>query len=264
MPPCCSEDLTLSHILDVSLRTISVSPTGAELLVGIALDHLQPEWEIRGKLHGPHSPFSTTIELAYPLRSLQQSDSETPNELQRRVIIPEVSLWEPEAPFLYTGIIEIRENNQRIERATFSYGFREIRLSSRGLFVNGRAVEARGIQSCPQSEEQMMDLRQQGYNTLVLSDLSEMESAVSFADRYGFLMLGELDTDETDWDRRRKIEQHPCFLGWVCQDVDHVGKVLHTVQGTLGIRSDETDLGSLPDGVRFLLRSTVPISIAGT
>ena len=101
----------MNRFRQLSIRDRSLSPADAELWVLAEPEQLTPATEIRGRLVGPTCPYSSTIEVAYPLRPFPKLP-ESLAPLTRRVVIPEPSMWDPVAPFLYQGAIELWQDYQ--------------------------------------------------------------------------------------------------------------------------------------------------------
>jgi hypothetical protein len=173
-----------SHVRDRSL-----DPAEAELWITVIPEHRTATTEVRGRLMGPRCRFSTTVEIAYPLRTFGRKPEGLP-ELTMRVIIPEASLWEPQSPFLYEGPIELWEDGRQCDLVELSHGLRSFSLTNRGLRFNGRplTIHAAGRHRC--SEEDALRLRQAGCNGLLGS--VEAAGLWEIADRLGFLMIGRI------------------------------------------------------------------------
>ena len=93
-----------NRIRRVSIENHSLVPAEAEVRLKVELAHVTPTTEVRGRLMGPRCPYSSTVEIAYPLRPLREP---VPQGLACRVLIPEASLWDPVSPFLYEGPVEL-------------------------------------------------------------------------------------------------------------------------------------------------------------
>ena len=113
-----------------------------------------------------------------------------------RVVIPEASLWEPESPFLYRGPIELWQEGKRCDRIMAQHGLATSTLSPRGLRWNGKLLALRGKRVQGLTEDEVKTLRQAEYN-LLLAPVEEPETW-SLADRFGFLVVGELDASQDD------------------------------------------------------------------
>jgi hypothetical protein len=204
-----------NHILGVSVHDRVLTPATAELVVGVRVASRSPRAEVRGRLMGPHCPFASTVEIAYPLRPLPGGD-----ELAARVVIPEPSLWDPQSPFLYDGPVELWEDGRRSEVVRVRHGLRLLRFTPKGLTVNGKPVTPRGKElttACP--DDEALRLRQAGYNLLVAPVTAETAPLWDTGDRLGFLVAGRVDaTDVTTPARLAELRRHPSWLGWIAAD----------------------------------------------
>lgn len=91
--------------------------------------------QIQGRLLGPKCPFSTTIELAYPLQILEATaqpvcDPTDPDVLIEQqwllqALIPEPSLWEPQTPFVYEGPVEVWSTGTMLAREIITLGLKQ-------------------------------------------------------------------------------------------------------------------------------------------
>lgn len=104
-----------NRILEVEVRTHRLLPQEAELWVIVRTESRGPTTELRGRFVGPKSTRHSTIEVAYAIRPFPRQPAEL-TDLAGRVLIPEPSLWEPELPFVYDGVIELWENGVCCER----------------------------------------------------------------------------------------------------------------------------------------------------
>ncbi len=103
-----------NRMVDIDVRTHRLSPTEAEIWVVVTGQRTTPATEIRGRFIGPKCAVSSTIEVAYPVRPFPRKP---PGLLEPcgRVVIPEPSLWEPECPFVYDGVIELWQDGERCD-----------------------------------------------------------------------------------------------------------------------------------------------------
>ena len=85
-----------------------LTPTEAELWISVYPEQLASDTQIRGRLMGPRCQYSTTVEVAYPLREWKRSyETEDVPHVSLRVIIPEPNFWDPQSPFRYEGPVEL-------------------------------------------------------------------------------------------------------------------------------------------------------------
>jgi len=201
-----------------NIETRSLDPASAE--VWVTHSSPPPTTEIRGRLLGPHCPYTTTIEIAYPLRPLR-SEQQTQDALRLRAAIPEASLWDPQTPFLYTVLLELWDTEQRIHQERHSHGLRAFALKSKGLVVNEKVFRLNGRRVTPEMQPNpatALRLRQQGCN-LLLAPVTE-PAWWPLGDVYGFLMLGQVsDTSEATIASLRTLTKHASCLAWLGRSV---------------------------------------------
>jgi hypothetical protein len=204
-----------NRILNLSIRDHPKDPTSAELWVGVYPERLTSRTEARGRLLGPRCAYATTVEVAYPMRShSRQFEKEgDPCELLR-VVIPEPSLWEPETPFLYQGVVELWEKGERCDQVQFQRGLRDLKLGPPGLRLNHRPYAIRGVARDRFSVEDLPSLRQAGFNTLLTTPSPESEALWAAADQLGFLMLGRV-TGRESARQAFPLNEHSAVLGWL-------------------------------------------------
>jgi hypothetical protein len=207
-----------NRILDVSIHDRSLDPGNVELWITVTPDQLTATTEVRGRLMGPRCPYANTVEVAYPLRPIPGLKSDRPGSLRRRVVIPEASLWDTESPFLYEGPIELWEGDQHVETHWVRHGLRHATLGPRGLRINGRLFSIRGRMCEMLTEAESVALRQEGVDTLLAPLTPAALPLWDLADRFGFLVLGRVLTDETLVQRLRELGRRPSCLGFVVDD----------------------------------------------
>jgi hypothetical protein len=250
-----------NRILDVSAWPLRLTPTEAELIVNVAIDAPTEAVEVHGRIMGPQCLYSTTVEVAYPLRRLPPE----PGKLARRarVMIPEPSWWDPVSPLLYRGPVELWEGSDRRDQTTFQYGLRHVRLGDRGLSWNGRPLPLTGRTSGPLAEVGLRRLRDAGVNLLIVPIEEMTEDYWDAADRVGLLVLA----------RVRKgvpltghvIANHPSCLGWlVVQEeggdglwdqamVDFFGLTSRLHQQLIGVELVSSSDAPLPGKIQFVV-----------
>src|SRR5260221_4152946 len=193
----------------LSVRDRALSPTEAELWVLAEPERLTPTTEIHGRLVGPICPYSTTIEVAYPLRPFPKLPEGLPM-LTRRVVIPEPSFWDPVAPHLYQGAIELWQDGILCERRELRHGLRVAQLGPTGLSWNGQALRLSALDRPTLREQELPALRQLGVNALFLNaDKPNLWAAV---ERPGFAIIGTVS--EANSDGAGLIASPACF-GWL-------------------------------------------------
>lgn len=144
--------------------------------------------------------------------------------------IDEPILWNTEAPYLYTLMLET-ENEVIVDYV----GFRKIEIKDSVLYVNGQNIKFRGVNrhdSDPQTgfvismEQIMTDLtmmKQHNFNSIRSSHYPNAPYFYQLCDKYGFMVINEADVeahgpymryckDDTEYNR---------FKGWNEQIADN-------------------------------------------
>jgi hypothetical protein len=206
-----------NHIRQVTIRVVRLTPTEAELAVAVPS---APDGEVRGRLMGPRCAYSTTIEVAYPLRD-QQRSTVGPETVTARVIIPEPSWWDPQSPFYYEGPIEWWAGGQKRDQVKARCGLCHFQTGSDGFRMNGRPLRLKGLVRGTCSERHMRELRTRGYNLLVVPVEDATAHTWEIADRIGMLILGRMsEKDFRASELVNSLAEHPCCLGWVVRPTD--------------------------------------------
>src|SRR5438045_9314074 len=85
-----------SRIRSISVQPIRLTPTEAELAIDMHCSELHPTTEIHGRLMGPSCLYSTTVEVAYPIRMHSRGRGQP--VLHGRVVIREPARWGAQSP----------------------------------------------------------------------------------------------------------------------------------------------------------------------
>lgn len=203
-----------NRIREVHFWDVRLDPYEAEVTVTVCVERLTATTEVRGRLVGPHSVYSRTLEVAYPLRDCRPAEQTLvlPGAtLTCRVVIPEPSFWDHETPFLYEGPVELWEDGRIVDRAEVRHGLRTRGLGPNGLRWNGQPLSLRGVARSTLTPEDAADLRRVGCNALVVP--TSVPALWEVADRLGFIMLGQL-ADEREM-LPLMVRHHACVLGWL-------------------------------------------------
>src|SRR5947209_19355800 len=127
-----------NRIREVHIWDSRIEPVEAEVLLSVYPEHLRSSTQVRGRLNGPRCPYTTTVEVAYPLREhSRQYEPEGPARLLLRVVVPEPNFWDPQTAFLYEGFLELWQDGQRTQQAHLKHGLRAAQLGPRTLTLNG-------------------------------------------------------------------------------------------------------------------------------
>ncbi len=170
-----------------------LDPTLGEVDVFVHPERLASRTQVRGQLTGPRCAYSTTIEVAYPWRETSRTyEQEGEPHIHVRAVIPEPSLWEPQTPFLYDATVELWDNGQLSDQVTIRLGLRDLKLGGRGFLLNGRPFVVHGVARERFTPEDLPELRQVGFDTLLAPLGAAFDELSDAADRLGFLVIGWL------------------------------------------------------------------------
>jgi hypothetical protein len=194
-----------ARIDEVTIKPVRLTPTEADLAVEVTFSPAGSPCELHGRLMGPTCAYSTTVEVAYPIRRSRVSE-DNPRKLIGRVVIPEPSWWDPESPFLYITVVDLWQDGQKVDDARFSCGLRSAKLTPHGLWWNGRSLD---LQSpVPgRTETEWAHARAEGFKA-VTAPTAVAQAAWEYGDRAGLLIV-------TDQSVRVDTVRHPSALGWV-------------------------------------------------
>jgi hypothetical protein len=211
-----------NRIARVEIVDRVINSASAELQVVADPEVWTPDLQLRGRLMGPRCAFATTVEIAYHLRPVADSEKTDSRRLVARVSIPEPSLWDPVSPFLYAGPIELWNGEHRCDSIRVTHGLRLLGHGPAGLTVNGRPVEIRAkslTHVC--TDEEALAMRRGGYSVLVVPASFATAAVWDLADRLGFLVAGRVaSADEETRSLLRQLRQHPSCLGWLPCEAD--------------------------------------------
>jgi hypothetical protein len=185
---------------ELQIWTHSLSPALAEVRLRVPAVSGN---EVRGQLTGPRCRFASTVEVAYPLRPV----FDDPSGRSFRAVIPEPSLWEPECPFLYHGVVK---------GGTFTYGLRQLSRTGERVCVNGRPIDLRGTARAPQTEQEASAARSRGMNVVCAGVVEE--AAWDLADSFGYFVLGRLNSEDEMERGARYFSRRACLLAWLVHD----------------------------------------------
>lgn len=244
------------------VHSTRLDPVETEIWVCVGLERLLPTTQIQGRLMGPRCPYASTVEVAYPLREAGRWYPEAKGSpyLTLRVIIPEASWWDTESPFLYQGPVELWQDGECCDVVQLSHGSRVVTLGPTGLRLNARPLTLRGVAEPPVSEGEARRLHREGCNALLVPVVSANGSVWDTADRFGFVVLGQV-TEKAGLHRAYQLMERPSPLGWVLNwDLLQNPSVMPalprgplSLRQLLGVDLSEPPNAPLPDGISFVL-----------
>jgi hypothetical protein len=238
------------------VTTPVLSPTEAEVHFAFHLRADIAGAELRGRLAGPRCPYSSTIEIAYPIRPPVRSGPMSRQIITGRVVIPEPSLWDPIAPFLYQGIIELVVGGEALMRVQVSHGLRSLHWGPQGLRWNGQPLALRTQRIDRATAQQALDWHAAGVNTWLIDYHAGAGYLCALADRFGFLVLMALE-GAPDPALLSALSEHACCAGWIVRDEsarDRLRGMASAHRQLVAVRPDglaslEADNGLLINGI---------------
>jgi hypothetical protein len=239
-----------NRIVDWHIRYPRWDPGEAELWITVSPRQVAPGTEIRGRLVGPRCTYTTTVEVAYPLRPPTRPSS-SGDELTGRIVIPEASLWEPQCPFLYEGTLELWEEGKRCDQVVFHHGLRLLQASPHGLRLNGRSflLRARSVESM--TKETALHLRAQGLNAILVPASKALAAVGDLCDRLGFFVIGEVNSPD-EVDLLDSLVKRPSFLGAIVPEVIARNESFQPGY-LLGVHVQRPFPQRWPEGISFLV-----------
>ncbi|HEX4589089.1 MAG TPA: hypothetical protein VH120_04125 [Gemmataceae bacterium] len=199
------------RIRSVAVRPIRLTPTEAELAVKVEVNAPAADAEVHGRLMGPTCKYSSTIEVAYPIRRVPEASG--PTSRIGRVIIPEPAWWDLQSPFLYHGPVDLWEGGQAVAKTQVRCGLHHATAVGGRLMWNGRPLELRVASKPVATIGDLAALREVGWN-LVLVDADVLPGLLDTADEIGILLAGYA----ADAAARASPESplhHPSLLGFI-------------------------------------------------
>ncbi|MDR0810848.1 MAG: DUF4981 domain-containing protein [Paludibacter sp.] len=122
--------------------------------------------------------------------------------------IPNVNLWSNETPYLYTLIINLKDNSGKLIESTSSkIGFRKVEIRNAQLLVNGKAILVRGVNlhehnpytGHAQTEEMMRRdialMKQNNINAVRTSHYPQSPLWYKLCDEHGIFLVDEANLE---------------------------------------------------------------------
>lgn len=175
------------QITSLRVEHLVLNPAEARMRIEARTSREGAGCELRGKLMGPSCRFSSTVEIAYPLRPVAGQIGTL-----AEVLIPEPCLWDTQSPFLYQGTLELWQEGRLCHQIPFSHVLRSWKLGKQGLRLNGKPLLLRGVAGQAWQEDELLELRQAGCNCLLVPGPANV---TGIAQQLGFVVLERLTGD---------------------------------------------------------------------
>lgn len=227
---------------DVVLYTAPKTGRLTDVTISTALDGtVALKIEKQGKASGG----KVTIKDATGKR-FTKSFSFTDDVAHTTIQLPDVKLWSPENPYLYTTTVELTGNNKTVDAYSCQTGVRTVAVSDQGqLLLNGKPIKLRGFGNHegfpvfgrgfaqPVAVKDFQLMRWAGANSFRTSHYPYDESVYDIADQLGFLVIDEIPAvglqfydEQENIDKRRaacdqyleemilRDKNHPSVIIW--------------------------------------------------
>ena len=238
-----------NRIRAVEFHDRRLNAAEAEIHVRVIPERPAPSSEIRGRLTGPVCAYASTMEVAYPMRPLGNSDAAG---LTGLVVIPEPSRWDPTSPFLYHATVELWENGTLSDQVQIRRGLRTLGRSSREFLLNGREWKLRGVPFREQAD--LAQMRRAGINTLLVPLLPEAIDILDLADRLGHFVIGTMSGSGQTLGALKALSDHPCCFGFLyTQEALQVGIPSASTIGVLFGASVSAVPDRLPEAIHYVV-----------
>ena len=121
-----------------------------------------------------------------------------------QLTIPQPLLWSPDHPVLYEGVITLLKDNFQVDRVTFQWGIREIRVEGKRLLLNNNPIYLCGINWIEDHPYfgatiptrlvyyDLLMMKRAGINCIRPGHCPTDENLIKLADRLGFLVIEEM------------------------------------------------------------------------
>src|SRR5438132_5007392 len=179
-----------NRIRNLRISNSLVSPAEAAISISVQPEQVTSTTQVRGRVVGPRCAYSSTVEVAYPMRevSRQYEKYDVPG-LMLRVVIPEPCLWDPQSPFVYEVAMELWQSGQLCDQVRTNHWLYSLKLTPQGLRWNGRPIALAGVERSQLTQPEALELRQAGRNTVLTQVAAETAALCSLADRLGLFVL---------------------------------------------------------------------------
>lgn len=198
----------------------------------------------------------------------------TKNTYRQKLYVKNPSLWNVDAPYLYSYRICIMEGENMLDEECGSFGIRKLQLdTAHGLRINGKTVKLRGgcihhdngvIGSAvfAHAEEfRVKKLKEAGYNAIRSSHYPMNRKLLDACDRYGMLVMDEFSdvwtTTKVDFDYGMHMAEwwEHDVTNLVNKDYNHPCVIMYSIGNEIpetGNRFDAAWGKKLADKIRSL------------
>ena len=167
------------------------------------------------------------------------------------IVIENASLWSAENPKLYKAIAKLSVDGQVVDEAESKFGIRELKYSTKGLFINGKETLLRGgcihhdngllgAATFDESEDRRVRImKENGFNAIRMSHNPASRALLEACDRHGMYLMDEAFDM---WFNRKNpfdygVDFDTCWTedvtAMVKQDYNHPSVIMYSVGNEL-------------------------------
>lgn len=231
MPTCRIVDYKVTN-------KITYNPLSAKITITMKITDTETSRKHAREIMVDFSREGATWKEKVPVELMEENSS-----YEITVPIQNPVLWNPTNPVLYDGVITLLKDNFQVDRLTFQWGIREIRVEGKRILLNNKTTALCGINWI---EDQpyfgatiptrlvyydLMMMKRAGINCIRAGHCPTDENLIKLADRLGFLVIEEIpawgltESQMSDSKMLQKAKQyvnemiqrdknHPCIFAW--------------------------------------------------
>ncbi len=229
----------ICRIIDYKLSNkISYEPLSASIVLSIKITDSETLRQHMREIMVEFFRESTSWKEKIPVEMAEETIT-----CEIEVPIPDPLLWSPSDPVLYEGVVTLLKDNFQVDRLTFQWGIREMRVEGKRLILNNKPIALCGINWI---EDQpyfgstiptrlvyydLLMMKRAGINCIRPGHCPTDENLIKLADRLGFLVIEEIpawgltESQMSDAKMLHKAKQymnemiqrdknHPCIFAW--------------------------------------------------
>lgn len=152
--------------------------------------------------------------------------------------ITNLKLWSPEAPNLYTLLLEVEKNEELIEAIPQQVGFREIAVKGKTFTVNGVAIKLKGVNrhdyhpqtgrvvSREDMEKDIQLMKQHNINAIRTAHYPNAPDLYELCDLYGMYVINEADLECHGFELTGKYDWLADDVSWESMFVDRLVRMV--------------------------------------
>jgi len=226
------------------------------------------------------TPDNQIVSKSKKILTIKQ-DNQISIDLKSNVDNP--SLWSPETPYLYSAVVTLNQDNQKIDQYQTDFGIRTIEFSAdKGFLLNGNNVLLKGAcvhhdngllgaAAFTRAEERRVErLKANGYNAIRTSHNPPSKKFLDACDRLGMLVIDETfdmwikPKRPNDYSNHYKENWKKDTKAMLLRDRNHPSIIMWSIGNEVQERADSSGLAIAQAAYDFVksIDSTRPVTAA--